>query len=462
MKRSIAFLIIIVIICYTFADSDIFNFVHKDYDFVIRLSKGGTWYEELKKVSFFSFVFDRKGLGFEDSFLRILEDMKYKTGVQPTVVQDALSNDILFASKGAEVDFTTLISFDINYYLEFIKTITGSSFIVFETKYPAQLVKALSYLLSINVKNIQNNMFQLGESLFCTSNGKYLILAGSKQTLDMAIKTYTTPEMQLSRTNKDFDRLKAGVFFISGFAKPNTLKLNLPGGIGIEDSTASHLLITSSISAGSFTFTIEQKNTKQYTSSKNIDTIGQLPKVWNYYLSIPSSKSSIIIGSIEQWFSGVTSELQQLTNLVKNLSNSSTNTYVAGKLEVGEIVFIFENYSGKDFETNLSKLGAKYDSQKQEWVINLQNSKLYAFKSSNKVIVGTVDKNSFEKYEKTSKKLKDLPIYYDFSKMEAYDFKALMDLGDIIKSIIGFNITSKLLFWQYSIGYITYYKFVVS
>lgn len=116
------------------ANSGIFSFVHKDYDFVLRFSKGVTWYPELKKVTFFRFVLDRKGLGFEDAFLRVLEDMKYKTGIDPEVVTDAISNDILFASKGLDVNLMEFVAFDLNYYFELLKTLASNAIVVFETK----------------------------------------------------------------------------------------------------------------------------------------------------------------------------------------------------------------------------------------------------------------------------------------------------------------------------------------
>lgn len=462
MKKVLTTLVLLITFLQLFGGSDIFNFVHKDYDFVLRISKGGIWYDELKKVPFFSFILDRKGLGFEDSFSRFLEDMRYKTGVLPVVVQDAISNDILFASKGLEIDISNFVSFDLNYYLEFIKNIASNSFIVFETKYTSQLPKALSYLLSVNIKASSPNTYVIGDTLYGSIVGKYFIIAGSKQTLELALKTFQTPDMQLSKFSKEFDRLKAGTFFISGFSKPNTLKINLPGGIKIDDSDSEYLLFTSVISAGSFTFTVEQKNRKQNNTQKISDSIGALPLSWNYYLSIPAKNTTALINSVEVWFSGITSELTRLTDFFKYSASASNNIYIVGRLESGELVFVFDTFTGKELETNIAKLGARYDSQKQEWALNIQNSKFYIYKTGNRLVVANIDKTKFEQYEKSNKRVKDLPIFFDFSKVTTYDMKLFMDIGDIIKTTTGFNVISKLLFWQYSIGYLSYYKFIIS
>lgn len=462
MKKLVVTLILLFVIVQLFAASDIFNFVHKDYDFVLRISKGGSWYDELKKVPFFSFILDRKGLGFEDSFSRVLEDMRYKTGVAPTVVQDAMSNDILFASKGIDVDISNFVSFDINYYLEFIKNIASNSFIVFETKYTTQLPKALSYLLSVSVRTVSQNMYIIGDTLYASIVGRYFIIAGSKQTLELALKTFQTADMQLSKIVKEFDRLKAGTFFISGFSKPNTLKINLPGGIKIDDSDSEYLLFNSTISAGTLTFTVEQKNKKQNNSSKVSDNIGALPLSWNYYLSIPSKNTTALVNSAEVWFAGITSDLVRLTDFFKYCASASSNVYIVGRLESGELTFIFDNFNGKDLETNITKLGTKYDFQKQEWSLNIQNSKFYIYKTMNRLIIANIDRAKFEQYDKLNKRLKDLPIYFDFSKISTYEMKLFMDIGDIIKATTGFNVTSKLLFWEYSIGYLSYYKFIIS
>lgn len=466
MKRQILIILIttllLILEILVFGSSEIFNFVHKDYDFVMRISKTNVWYEEIKKVPFFSFVLDRKGLGFEDSFLRILEDMKYRTGISPDVVKDAFSNDIVFASKGVEINVMDLMSFDLNYYFEFIKTIATHTFIVFETKYTSQFPKALSFLLSVSYKNMGNNTFLLGDSLYCGIVNKYLIVAGSKQALELATKTFTTTEMQIVKTVREFDRLKAGTFWISGYAKPNTLKLQLPGGVNIDDTESEYLFFHSTISAGALNLTIEQKNKKQETTKKLSDNIANLQIAWNYYLSMPTTNTDSVVNSIKEWFQGFTPDINRFADFISYASKSSSYLYTIGRLESGDILFIFDNFSGKELESNIAKLGAKYDQQKQEWNMVSGNTQLYIYKSSNRLIVGTVDKTKFDQYERTRKKLKDLPIYYDFSKIAAYDFKLFIDIGDIIKSTAGFSVSSKLLFWRYSSGYFTYYKLLLS
>ncbi|HCI29070.1 MAG TPA: hypothetical protein DE117_02645, partial [Fervidobacterium sp.] len=385
MKRQILIILIttllLILEIFVFGSSEIFNFVHKDYDFVMRISKTNVWYEEIKKVPFFSFVLDRKGLGFEDSFLRILEDMKYRTGISPDVVKDAFSNDIVLASKGVEINVMDLMSFDLNYYFEFIKTIATHTFIVFETKYTSQFPKALSFLLSVSYKNMGNNTFLLGDSLYCGIVNKYLIVAGSKQALELATKTFTTTEMQIVKTVREFDRLKAGTFWISGYAKPNTLKLQLPGGVNIDDTESEYLFFHSTISAGALNLTIEQKNKKQETTKKLSDNIANLQIAWNYYLSMPTTNTDSVVNSIKEWFQGFTPDINRFADFISYASKSSSYLYTIGRLESGDILFIFDNFSGKELESNIAKLGAKYDQQKQEWNMVSGNTQLYIYKS---------------------------------------------------------------------------------
>lgn len=459
----LAFLSILLVVFLTtvFADPDILDLVHKDYDFVIRVSNGGAWYDELKKVPFFSFVLNRKGLGFEDTFLRILEDMRYRTGVLPSVIQEALSSDLLFASKGLQIDLANVISFDINYYFDFIKTIAANSFFAFQTKSPSQLIKGLAYMLSVSYKSLPNNQYLLGDSLYCGYNGKYLVIAGSKTALELALKTYTTSDMQLSKSSKVFERLKAGTFFLSGYSKPDTLKFNLPGAT-IDSSESEYVIFYSTVSAGSLSITFEQKNKKQVTTKRITENIGNIPLAWNYYLSVPSSDTESIIEILKQWLQGSNADLGRVLEFVSSLSKTSSNVYVVGRLETGDFLFIFDNSNTKNLETSISKLGAKYDPQKQEWNMTFQNFKLYVYSSSNRSFFGTIDKTKYEQYEKTRGRLKELPVYYDFSKLSTYDFKILLDIGDIIKSTTGFSVSSKMLFWKYSSGYFSYYKIIVS
>jgi len=460
--RMFCFLFASFIFVTVLADSDIFDLVHKDYDFVIRISKGGSWYSEIQKVPFFSFVLNRKGLGFEDSFLRILEDMRYKTGVAPSVVQEAISNDVLFASKGIAIDFSNVISFDLNYYFDFIKTITSNSFIAFQTKLPAQLVKALSFLLSVKYRVLPNNQYVLGDSLYCGSIGKYLVVAGSKQALELALKTFLTPDMQMSKSTKVFDRLKTGTFFISGYSKPDVIKFTFPGVSQLNMSDSEYIIFYSSVSAGNMSMTFEQKNRKEISTKKVSESIGNIPLAWNYYLSIPSTNSEEIVNTLKQWFQGSSVDLSRLLEFVSALSKVSSNVYTVGRIETNDFLFIFDNITLKDLENSISRLGARYDSQKQEWTVLFQTNKLSIYANSNRVYFGTIDRAKYEQYERTRGKLKDLPLYFDFSKINVYDFKLFLDIGDIIKTTTGFNISSKMLFWKYNSGYFSYYKILIS
>ena len=455
-------LALVIFVVMLFADSDIFDLVHRDYDFVVRISKGGSWYSEIQKVPFFSFILNRKGLGFEDSFLRILEDMRYKTGVQPSIVQEAISNDVLFASKGIEVDLNNLISFDLNYYFDFIKTMASNSFFAFQTKSPENLVKAIAFLLSVNYKAVGNNQYILDDSLYCGFSGKYLVVAGSKQALELALKTFVTPDMQLSRTAKVFERLKAGTFFASGYSKPNVIKFSIPGVSKLDTSDSEYIVFYSSVSAGNMSITFEQKNRKETNTKKIAETMGNIPMAWNYYLSIPSSNIQDILETVKQWFQGSLPDITRILDFVTSLSKASSNVYNVGRLETNDFLIIFDDASSKDLEKNISKLGGKYDSQKQEWTMTFHGIKLSAYSINNRVYFGTIERSKYEQYDRTRSRLKDVPLYFDFSKIGSYDFKLLLDIGDIIKTTTGFNVSSKMLFWRYSSGYFTYYKILIS
>ncbi|ODN30953.1 hypothetical protein A4H02_03030 [Fervidobacterium thailandense] len=464
MKRLEVFVLILLITVFTsnmLANSDIFSFVHKDYDFVLRFSKGGSWYQELKKVTFFKFVLDRKGLGFEDAFLRLLEDMKYRTGIDPEVVTDAISSDVLFASKGLDVNLMEFVAFDLNYYFELIKTLASNAIVVFETKNPQKLPRALAYLLSLSYKQVGTN-YIIGDSLFCGVSGRYLVVAGSKQALELALKTYATPEMQLARSVRDFDRLRAGTFLVSGYAKPGALKLEMPGTGVVKWENAEQIIFYSTASAGSFNFTIEQRNKTKLVSKKSSDAILELPNAWNYYMVISSQNTENVIASMKSWFKGTEGELTKLISLFEYLTSLSTSVYTTGRIETGEFLFIFDNFVGKDFEVQLSKVGARGDVQKQEWYLQLGATQLHIFKYSNKFFVGLLSKERYLQLERTRKKLKDFPIFNDFARITNYEFKVFIDVGDLVKSTLGFTLSSKLVFWSYNSDYFTFYRIVLS
>lgn len=444
-----------------FAGNDVFNFVHKDYDFVLRISNGRGWYDEMKKVPFFKFVLERKGLGFEDSFLRFLENVRYRSGVSPDVVLDAISSDVLWASKGVEVDIVNFVSFDLNYYLELVRTLGVNAFMIFETKFGRDLPKALSELLSMNLRQ-SGAYYVLGDSLYGTTVGRYFVLAGSRQALELALRTFNTPEMQLARGSKDFERLKAGTFFLSGFAKPSVIKFSLPGTESVGNGNAESVLIYSTFSAGSFNLTLEQKNKTQQNSKKLNDGISELPIAWNYFLSIPTHQVETILSTVRSWLVGAESEIRRVLSFVEYAAKNSSFSYTAGRIETGEVLFVFEEFGGRDVDVQLQRLGARWDPQKLEWSIQLTNAQVYSFKYLNKLFFGTVSRERYLQLERTRRKMREIPIYFDFSKINTYDLKLIVDVGDFIKSTVGFSVSSKLLFWSYSSGFYTFYRLMLS
>lgn len=268
--------------------------------------------------------------------------------------------------------------------------------------------------------------------------------------------------MQLAKTVRDFERLRSGTFLVSGYAKPSALKLELPGAGVVKWENAEQILFYSTVSAGAFNFTIEQKNKTKLTSKKTSDFVLELPHAWNYYMVINSQNSENVVSSIKSWFKGTEGELARLISLFEYFTAQSTAVYTSGRIETGEFLFIFENFSGKDLELQLSRIGARGDAQRQEWYLQLGTNQLHIFKYSGRLFIGLVNKERYLQLERTRRKLKDFPVFNEFAKVTNYEFKVFIDLGNLVKSTVGFSISSKLVFWSYNADFFTYYRIVLS
>ncbi len=462
MKKNALVLILLIIfsIC-IFANDDIVNFVFKNYDFFIRFSNLSRYYNEIKNVQFFNFVLENRGLAFEDNFERILEGVKYSTNLNPDIITDSISQDILFASKNLNINFLDFFSFDLNYYFELIKNISDSAYIVFRTTHRERFVRYISVLLGLDMRSVGRNLYILGNGLHVSVLDNYVVIAGSKQALDVAVSTYGSKELQLTNQEKVVNRILNTRYIISGYAKGNVLNPDIIGS-GIKPVQSEHTIFYSTVSEGIFSLTFEQRVTK-VTKSKNLrDNLGNMPNAWNYYISVDARETETVLELSKNWIKGFQMEISKILDFLNYSSTNSSFFYLCGRIDSNEFVFVFDSFNGKNLEAYLNSISIPYDNATQTWRISNKNSTLYIFKNLNQLVVSTYPKRTYESFVRTYKRLSDVPFFYYIDRVTNFDLKTYIDIGDIALRTTGFRINSKLLFWKSSSGTTIFYRLLLS
>ncbi|MDK2886329.1 MAG: hypothetical protein PWP54_887 [Thermosipho sp. (in: thermotogales)] len=466
LKKHI--IIISLLLLWGLALPNILNFVPYDYDIFIRFNNNGYWYKELKEVPFAKFILNNEGLSFESYFLRYLEDIDYKNGTNKEIFLSALSSDVLFLAKGIELSAENLISLDINYYIDILKTLSKDSALIFETNESEKVVKYFSVLLGYDLKT-EGNIYILGDSIFSRSLNNYLILAGSKTALEYIVNVFNSPNLQFKTKFKDLYESLAfdEKTWISGYSKGDAIKLNFPLDIYEEDVFTEYIKFSGFIENSVLKISFIQKTNKEEKpiSSPTEDLMEKVPVLGNYFAGINITDSLDIMKMFEQWT--VTSDstsLEKLYDLTSSIINNATSTfYIVGDIDDSatnlSVAFLFKLSDGlNEIENTIKKYSGRYDANEGQWIIDINDeNKVYFYEFEQFFVVSNIDKETYSKKAKIQR-LMDLAAYNYLDKQRSYNIKIFLDLGDFIQKFLGIKINSKLIFWQEKDGYfIKYY-----
>jgi hypothetical protein len=459
--------IILILLTFIIVLPDIFNFVPFDYDIFIRFNNSGYWYKEIKKVPFAKFILNEDGLAFESYFLRYLEDIDYNNGTNKDIFLSALASDVLFVAKGIELSAENLISFDVNYYIDILKTLSKDSAIIFKTDKPLDVVRYFSNLTGYNVKT-EGNIYILGDSVFSRSIDNYLILAGSKNALEYLINTYNSQEFQFKREFSDLfkDLNFNDEYWISGYSKGDAIKLNFPVE-ALEDGVKTEYIKFSGI-VDNFVLRInvlQKTNKEQPKSILSEDLMEKIPVLGNYFAGVSINDSLNVMKILEQWtITSDSTSLEKLYELTSSILKNATSTfYIVG--DIGDsatnlsVAFLFKLSDGlEDIKSTIIKYSGRYDGKEDQWIIDVsQDYSVFFYEFEQFFVVSNIDKETYSRKAKIQR-LMDLAAYNYLDKQRSYNIKIFLDLGDFIQKFLGIKINSKLIFWEEKDGYfIKYY-----
>ncbi|SHH50693.1 hypothetical protein [Thermosipho atlanticus] len=460
------YVLIFVVLFGIITFSDILNFVPYDYDIFIRFRNSAGWYKELKNVPFAKFVLNDEGLSFESYFLGYLEDIDYKHGTDKNIFLSALASDVLFLAKGIEISVENLISFDANYYIEILKTLSKDSALIFETNNSDYVIKYFSNLIGYGMKK-EGDIYILGDSIFSKSIDDYLVLAGSKNALEYMINVYNSPNLQFKSNSKEYfkDFDSGSKYWITGFSKGNAIQLNFPIESTDEGLETEYVKIFGYVEDSVLKISIIQKTNKEEPKvTFTEDLMEEIPVLGNYFAGISIGDSLNVMRVLEQWTVTLDStSLEKLYDLTSSILKNATSTfYIVGDIDESpnlSVAFLFKLSDGlQDIERTIKKYSGRYDDTEDQWIIDITDEyKVYFYEFEQFFVVSNIDKETYSKKAKIQR-LTDLAAYNYLDRERNYNIKIFLDLGDFIQKFLGINISSKLIFWEEKDGhFIKYY-----
>ncbi|MBO8160977.1 MAG: hypothetical protein H0Z24_05020 [Thermosipho sp. (in: Bacteria)] len=461
MKRVAVILFLLVLVL---SFSNILNFVPYDYDIFIRFNNNGEWYGKLKKVPFAKFVFNEEGLSFESYFLRYLEDIDYNYGTDRNIFLSALASDVLFLAKGIELSVENLISFDVNYYIDILKTLSKDSALIFRTDNPKKVIEYMSKLIGYPLKT-EGEIYVIGDSIFSKSQDNYLIMAGSKNALEYILSVYTSPDFQFAAKNKELIKDFDERYWISGYSKGDAIKLNFPIEVSNNDVETEYIKFYGRIENSVIRINVVQKTNKEEPKTKYTeDLMEKIPVLGNYFAGISIDDSLSVIKFLQQWTVTLDStSLEKLYDLTSSILENATSTfYVVGDIDESpnlSVAFLFKLSDGlENIEKTIEKYSGRYDDTEDQWIIDVTDDyKVYFYKFEQFFVVSNIERETYAKKAKLQR-LTDLAAYNYLDRERRYNIKIFLDLGDFIYKFLGIKIDSKLIFWEEKDGYfIKYY-----
>lgn len=461
MKKSLTVLsLFVVLYVFIFGYSKILSFVPKDFDVVMVVDEASkNFMTIIDDVSFFKFIFSEEGLAFNFMVNNILNKVEKESQVSKEIFLDTISDGVLVASKGVVVNANDITSLDINFYIDLLRNIGADSIVVFKCKESDSFLKFLSYLVNLKLSKDDGYYVMQDEytSIFAKEYKGYIVISGSKASIENAILSMDNKDERFIETNKNakkFFEESNGV--VLGFFKGNSFKISM--GVEVKEEVKTEWFeLVAYATENRFVVDLKQyvngnldKPLEFLSSSDYMDT---LPKYGNYYIGVSVISSAEALNKIIEWFSGKSEDIDKISDIVMLLlKNSSGKAYIMGDIssasDVSYAALIkFNKDKEKDLEKVLFKYGAK--KNKEGWIMNIGERDLFFYYEDSYMIISNIRK---EKYEKLSrlKKLVDYPPYsYIKKNFPKEDIsRAFIDIGDILYKTVGVKHSSVLMFYQ--------------
>ncbi|WP_041081969.1 hypothetical protein [Thermotoga profunda] len=451
MRQAILIIFLVLLpICFL---AEIIDFVPANYDFFIIFKDNGTYYPKISSVQFFNFLLGENGLGLEYVTKSLLENIGYNTRVSPDIFYEAISKNILFASKGVTLDVGSFFSVDLNYYVEALRNIGTDSILVFETDKPEEFIKLIAGVTNLKVSTNEKTWIlqDTDVAIFARYHKGYIVLSGSKSALEKAIDVYDRPTDQFSNRYPVKDLINQPAW-ICGFFKGNSFSTNLAG-IDTNSLDSDYFTVTGIPNGESLVIEVKQylkKSTDLNKYLSNSATMRNMPFIGNFAFSVTASGPSDIAQSIASWFQGAQEEVRKIYQIISSILEVSTGrVYLTGDISSEQVRFAAIFNLATDFDMNLIKSYGARDFG-GELRLPILNGFVSFFTVGKDLIVTNMTREDYQKAS-NRKRLRDDAAYQYLSKKfpEKDMMRIYVDLGNIVESMLGSKARGRVLFSQF-------------
>ncbi|MGB9789979.1 MAG: hypothetical protein ACPLTP_05020 [Thermotoga caldifontis] len=458
-------LLFLIFLC-TIIFADVTSFVPKDYDFFVLLKGNSLYYSRLSSVPLFRFILKDDRVALESLFVSLLENTCNSLGIPVNSVYEALENDILFASKGTEFSLDQFFSLDLNYYFQVLRNIGSNSIVVLKTSKPEQLLRLMAKLMDLKMTRSEGVwiLHDTDVAIFAAAHEGYLVISGSRTALLKAVDAYDVEGLQLKNEEAAVKELLNQSAWLYGFFKKDTLKIKGPF-VSTNNPETDYVTILGVPSGESLKIEVRQQlrsnsNMEKYVSSAT-PMLG-MPFVGNFVFSATAAGPMDLAESLSQWFQGAQDEVKKIYDIVSQILRVSTGrVYVTGDLfgESIRLVVIFE--LSKDLDMSfLTRYGAR--SFGNEIRLPILNGFVSFFQSDRRLIMTNLTKEEYDRLA-SRKKLRDDVAYQYISRNYANRdiLRLFIDLGSLLKQMLGINATGKFFLTQQFEGQALVYRMEV-
>ncbi|MCS7174445.1 hypothetical protein [Pseudothermotoga sp.] len=458
-------LILFALLCVALL-ADVTSFVPKDYDFFVLLKGNSLYYNRLSNVPLFRFILKGDKIALENVFISLLENTCNSMGISMNTVYEALEGDILFASKGTEFTLDQFFSLDLNYYFQVLRNIGSNSIVVLKSSKPEQLLRLMARLMDLKLTKSDRvwTLHDTDVAIFAAVHEGYLVISGSRTALMKAVDAYDLAPMQLKSEEIAVRELLNQSAWLYGFFRKDSFRIKGPF-VSSNNAETDYVTVIGIPVGESLKIEVRQqlsssKGMERYVSSSTV-MLG-MPFIGNFAFSATAAGPMDLAESLSQWFQGAQDELKKIYDIVSYILKFSTGrVYMTGDLfgEQIRLAAVFE--LSKEIDPGfLIKYGAR--SFGNEMRLPILNGFISFFPSEKRFIMTNLTKDEYERLANRKRLRDDVAYQYIARNYSNQDILRLyIDVGSLLKLLLGVNATGKFFLTQQFDGQCLIYRMEV-
>jgi len=337
----------------TLAVASVMDYVHTGQDFYILVNnlKGGL--DRLSKVSeLYSYVVSDSGLAMGRVVQNFAETVAYEQGVDPSVIENALTKPFLLTGKGANLSLDALISVDPYYFVDLLKHLGEGFAVIFDvdtTKEASTLLRNIAKLLKAQIKSFPTS-YQLRTEdslLYSWMDDDVLVFAGSEPAVFDAVEAGNDPKYRLLNSSKiasETYKELADAWILGYFSKESlTLDLGVQFSVETKYVTLSASVTNSGLVADisqSITFLATDVAQKLLGANVELGELESQKMMGNYLVTLSPEVGAFALNEFKKWVvaQGEATE-SSIYQLVEDLLESAKAISLSGDLTVSTPTF---------------------------------------------------------------------------------------------------------------------------